>query len=174
MARRWAGPALGHKAATSLAGKYAAQLRLLHAQCESDEQYMIDVLGYTSGMMQGVTSSPFFPDTAAEPQGSGAAVNGMAFGGAVGVNTNDESMTERPLSQLPSDMAGVSQLGQVPPSGLTPGTEMHPDQLSAISHMLMNEDFMTMDRVISLDDMIFAAPQGNQGQIWAPAGGDQV
>lgn len=167
MARRWAGPALGHKAAISLSGKYADQLRLLHAHCNSDEQYTIDVLGYSSGMMQGDPSSPFFPVVLqSEPQETELPVNDMAYANIAADPTNGGD-TAHPPPQLVANQL-------VPQPGLTPSAEMHPDQLSAISHMLMDEDFMAMDRVISLDDMIFAAPQGNHGLSWAPSGNGQV
>lgn len=78
------------------------------------------------------------------------------------------------MSRHPEDGYVANRLGQMPPPALTPGTEMHPDQLSAISHMLMDEDFIAMDRVISLDDMIFAAPQGNPGLSWPPDGSGTV
>jgi hypothetical protein len=54
---------------------------------------------------------------------------------------------------------------------LVPGGDMHPDRLASVSHMLMDEEFMAMDRIISLDDMIFAGsePHGNS-LAWASNG----
>lgn len=166
MARRWVGPALSHKSNTTLAGKYAAQLRTLKGQCDSEPLFVIDVLGYSSGMSQASPASPFFPvPTGPDAQQSDRQRNGVDYGN-MAVNHMNDSL----LPQLPPEMP----MTQMPQPGLTPGTEMHPDQLSAISHMLMDEDFMTMDRIISLDDMIFAAPQGNPGLSWAPSGSNQV
>ena len=153
MARRWAGPLLAHRAAQSLAGKYAEQLRLLHAQCEADPQLVIDVLGYSTGMGQGAPSSPFFPMVQQQL-----------------VPEHEKQMEE----SVPPGAMPVSDLLQQP--GLTPGAaDMHPDKLSAISHMLMDDDFMAMDRIISLDDMIFAVPELGGGALpWGSDGNGQV
>jgi hypothetical protein len=163
MATRWAGPILRHKASVSLPGKYAAQLRSLHEHCERDPQHQIDVLGYSKDMVQQTTESPFFPTTT---------TTGSAETRAETNNGPYESIVGGNMEELQQDDPMAPHPGQVP--DLTPHSEMHPDQLSAISHMLMDEQFMSMDRVISLDDMIFAAPPGNYGLPWAPDGSGSV
>ncbi|KAG9258468.1 fungal-specific transcription factor domain-containing protein [Emericellopsis atlantica] len=129
MARRWAGPILVHRATSSLAGKYAEQLRLMRKQCTEDPSLTIDVLGYSSGLARGTPSSPFFPD-----------------GGQSGTRTNmssDNVNHSLPDSRCEThEQSGQLHLGNMPANSLaTDG--IHPDNLSAISHLLMDEDFMT-------------------------------
>lgn len=172
MAKRWAGPVLTHAAARSLAGKYAEQLRLLHSRCESDPHVFIDVLGYSSGMVQGTPSSPFFPSAAQQPVHRSQAGN---------VNYENHTTGPEPLSvggPAPDIQPGPSGMDPIQPpiqqSGLTPSADIHPDKLSAISHMLMEEDFMAMDRIISLDDMIFTAPEISSSALTWGNGNGQV
>ncbi|KAI6782634.1 uncharacterized protein J7T54_003647 [Emericellopsis cladophorae] len=155
MARRWAGPIWVHRATSSLAGKYSEQLRLMLKQCMDDPSLAIDVLGYSSGLAQGTPSSPFFPESV-QP---GAKTNVHS--------ENLDNGLPNPRSEAPGQ-CGQLHLGNIPANEL-PTDGIHPDNLSAISHLLMDEDFMSMDRVISLDDMIFAAP-GNTELPWATPG----
>lgn len=133
MARRWVGPTLGDHAAQSLAGKYAASLRELHVGCNSDPSFVIDVLGYPSPA-------------------------------AVAIQSPAESVSPREGFHLNSNMPhmpfenpiGHVQTGAL--SGYSPQEmEGQPDELSAISHILMDQQFMSMDRVISFDDNLFTA-----------------
>jgi hypothetical protein len=51
--------------------------------------------------------------------------------------------------------ANDAQIGLV---GYIPRGDEAPDELSAISHLLLDQRFMEMDRIISFDDMMFTAP----------------
>ncbi|KAK7219937.1 hypothetical protein V2G26_007940 [Clonostachys chloroleuca] len=181
MARRWAGPILGHKASVSLAGKYASQLRMLHSRSEADPRLVIDVLGYSSGTVPGSTSSPFFNHDL--PQNAGLAdlrkqdpprPESLSFSSQSHQGTNDQvgetdvppapGMPEQFQPPQPAQMqvqplaGGQGQVQHMPRGGeFAMPDQAHPDRLSAISHMLMDEGFMAMDRIISLDDMIFTA-----------------
>lgn len=171
MAKRWAGPVLRHFASRSLAGTYAEQLRSLHSQCEINPQFEIDLLGYAGNMVQGLPSSPGFQ------RGTGSlGDSNKAFtpGSRPSSNHYQEHMLA-PGEQGPSHgrtEPDVSNMGSaMDQPGLTPGADFHQDRLSAISHMLMDENFMAMDRVITLDDMIFAsAENGGSGMTWTSNG----
>lgn len=187
MAARWIGQTLQSKQ-TSLAGTYAAQLRQLHHLCESNPDFTIDVFGYTgesfdpSDKMRqdssavvaqnngdAVTSNPDQPTTHLQQQERGIT-------SPIGNSFN----TMQPIPQIQEDGV-VGPLG----SGLqlpveTPTGREAPDELSAISHVLMDQHFMRLDRVISFDDMMFTAqtagPNGNCLPLdgWPPMDGSSL
>lgn len=174
MARRWAGPVLQHTASQSLAGTYAEQLRSLHSRCDMDPQFEIDVLGYSGGTAQSSqTKVPASGPRSVRHQESGT--HPSSGQPAAAEDPSDNSQDLSPWSGRPVPLNGVgprtnemnlgsADIGQ---SGLTPGTDLHQERLSAISHMLMDEDFMAMDRIISLDDMIFGSSECNpNGMAW--------
>ena len=170
MARRWTGPVLTYVAEHCLAGKYASHLRLLHSLCESDPHFTIDVLGYTHDMAPRSVCRPFLAGYS--PYNVTQADLAMGTNPQAGIYHHDKSNGQ----QLP----GSLNLGRcAQPSGVvnhvegstrTPSTDACPDQLSSISHMLLDEDFLSMDRVISLEDMIFTAPANANGFTWAAQG----
>lgn len=130
MARRWVGPNAHHAAADCLAGRYAAHLRQLHIRCRSDPSYTIDVLGYPSPI--NLPSSP----------------------------TNLQGNKPTPTAfhdAILDDMCAVPMTG-FQAHDMDGQTLRQPDELSAISHMLMDQQFMSMDRIISFDDNLFTAP----------------
>lgn len=157
-----------------LAGQYASQLRTLHALCESDAEYEIDVLGYShDAMVQNSTPNStnmsnrerrmarnsFSLSTNSHPHMEGSPTDrypahtapssfspsGARIGGTSGARGSNFPMQASP-HQIPV-VAGDDGQSQS-------------DGLAAISHTLMNDDFLAMDRIITLDDMIFAAPGG--------------
>jgi hypothetical protein len=135
MAGRWVGPACSSLSPKSLAGKYAKSLRELHLSC-SDPTYVIDVLGYPSP----VATSNESPHEGRSPQ-EGPSLNST-------------------LSQVPFEDALDHLQGSL--SGFTPHErDGQPDELSAISHILMDQQFMSMDRIITFDDNLFATSDGN-------------
>lgn len=175
MAGRWAGPVLTHTAEHCLAGKYSSHLKLLHSQCEADPHFTVDVLGYTHDMAQGTVSSPFFAGSPQHEIAKGAPDmgNGPQTTTRYNGDMTSESFAESLALADPNQNDGDVIPGQEPI--LTPSADVRPDQLSTISHMLLNEDFMTMDRIISLDDMIFTAPTCNEsGFAWAPDGSGRL
>ncbi|KAH8884158.1 hypothetical protein GQ53DRAFT_731327 [Thozetella sp. PMI_491] len=147
MARRWIGP-LGQqnpRSRQSLAATYAAELRELHHCCVSDPRYTVDVLGYSDNkhaqrpaqsLPGQLTETHDSPDVMAHQQGT---ANNTATGSIAGT-------TPRPV-----DGPGIGILPY-------PAREAETgDELSAISHMLMDQRFLEMDRIISFDDVAFAA-----------------
>ncbi|KAK0385387.1 hypothetical protein NLU13_7863 [Sarocladium strictum] len=190
MAKRWAGPVTHGRADQSLAGKYAAHLRSLHTRCTESPEYKIDVLGYSNEMAKESkssteTSSPFFPS-----HHQGTVTHGDLPGRQqqqVNVrqqqhHSNGEN-DEAPGSTLSSTAMNASdgfmeavQSAHDRGSQPTHATNhaMPPDTLASVSHMLMDDDFMALDRIISLDDMIFANSESDGNPMtWASNGSRQ-
>ncbi|OHE99868.1 hypothetical protein CORC01_04769 [Colletotrichum orchidophilum] len=186
MAKRWVGPILKEKHAQCLAGKYAAQLRDLHRKCQADPQFTVDVLGYSSGI-SGQGCSPAAQTPAFSHQQGNAlfaqSPNRMAprVPSPLGPNrTTGLSSQPRPTpifqnQQSHGQVRQGSMMGPMgspmPMSGFTPRDSDAPDELSAISHMLMDQRFMEMDRIISFDDMMFTAQTANSGNASMPVNG---
>ncbi|KAK0368872.1 hypothetical protein CLIM01_13767 [Colletotrichum limetticola] len=185
MAKRWVGPILKEKHAQCLAGKYAAQLRDLHRKCQADPQFTVDVLGYSSGV-GGQGCSPAAQTPAFSHQQGNAlfaqSSNRMAppVSSPLAPNQTIGLSQPRPPPIFPNQqpqgqMRQGSMMGSMgspmPMTGFTPRDSDAPDELSAISHMLMDQRFMEMDRIISFDDMMFTAQTANNGNASMPVNG---
>ncbi|KAI3546309.1 hypothetical protein CSPX01_04388 [Colletotrichum filicis] len=185
MAKRWVGPILKEKHAQCLAGKYAAQLRDLHRKCQADPQFTVDVLGYSSGV-GGQGCSPAAQTPAFSHQQGNAlfaqSSNRMAppVSSPLAPNQTTGLSQSRPPPIFPNQqpqgqMRQGSMMGPMgspmPMTGFTPRDSDAPDELSAISHMLMDQRFMEMDRIISFDDMMFTAQTANNGNASMPVNG---
>ncbi|KAM0282036.1 hypothetical protein ACHAQH_003242 [Verticillium albo-atrum] len=177
MARRWMGH-LREQQAPCLAGKYALQLRDLHSQCESNPDMIFDVLGYSDGTLG---PSPAVMDRATpivRPQEAPRTEKEVsptynpfpAIEVSLQQTGHEAGFT---LQRYQDPLTGVGSAKTPKPlvsTGLTPrGPEGQPDELSTISHMLMDQRFLDMDRVISFDDMMFTAQTaspGNSALAW--------
>jgi hypothetical protein len=157
-AKRWAGLFFKSKVQTYLAGKYSAQLRALHKRCEENPDYSPDVVGYsTDGFITDNSEhSPHEQDTilqSVRPNESASELLQPSF--ETGLQ-NHQLPLDPVQTHLPSHQ--LNFLPQISPTATNQGLEHNsPDELSAISTVLMNQDFMQMDRVISFDDMMFTA-----------------
>jgi hypothetical protein len=143
------------KSNSSLAGKYSAQLRALHKKCAENPDYSPDVVGYSTDGF--VTQIPnYLRQGQADNQHSSQAQAGVASGT---LQNSFDSGSQRSILNPGPPQAPGSQLSFLPQiSPTNPGVEhSSPDELSAISTVLMDQDFMQLDRVISFDDMMFTA-----------------
>ncbi|KIL89514.1 hypothetical protein FAVG1_07094 [Fusarium avenaceum] len=153
-AKRWAGHFSKAKVQTCLAGKYSAQLRALHGRCEANPDYSPDVVGYSTDGFITTNSeqSPRDQDSSlqvARPSEPDLLHTSFETGSQSHQFPLDQVQTHLPSHQL-------NFLPQISPTNQ--GLEHNsPDELSAISTVLMDQDFMQMDRVISFDDMMFTA-----------------
>ncbi|EFQ31876.1 uncharacterized protein GLRG_07020 [Colletotrichum graminicola M1.001] len=183
MARRWVGPIIREKHDQCLAGKYAARLRELHRDREADPHFNIDVLGYSSG-----TSSRACSQAAQTPSFTHQQGNALfapqskkmappASSSLMAPNQTTAVSQSRPPpiyanQQSPSQLRHGSMVGpmgsSLPMAGFKPRDSDAPDELSAISHMLMDQRFIEMDRIISFDDMVFTAQTANNGNPSMP------
>ncbi|KAK1579652.1 fungal-specific transcription factor domain-containing protein [Colletotrichum navitas] len=184
MARRWVGPILREKLDQCLAGKYAARLRELHRNCEADPHFNIDVLGYSSCTSSRACSPAAQTPTFTHQQGNNTPFaqhsNRMAPRASLSSmapNQATAASQSRPPpiyanQQSPSQLRHGSMIGpmgsSLPMASFTPRDSDAPDELSAISHMLMDQRFMEMDRIISFDDMMFTAQTANNGNSGMP------
>ncbi|KAF4438877.1 hypothetical protein F53441_12698 [Fusarium austroafricanum] len=156
-AKRWTGPLFRSKSKASLAGKYSAQLRSLHKACEEDPDYSPDVVGYsTDGFLtQTAGHVPRGPD---KDRQSDSAQNEPVSRPLQSSSETGPENARVPVCPPPAQMPNnqLNFLSHITPTN--PGVEnSSPDELSAISTVLMDQDFMQLDRVISFDDMMFTA-----------------
>jgi hypothetical protein len=152
MHRRWHGHSMNSpvaESATSLFKQLANRLRSLRERCGRDPNLVIDVSGQ-------------FEDTAWEE--------------ASKMSPAEQQRDTDQAFQTPEQPEAVPR-----PFGLSPGIEwpryvaardtpslaIPPDELSAISQMLMDQQYMDMDRVISFEDVMHA---GNRDVIGADSG----
>lgn len=159
MAKRWRGPlqdrlqspgsSSGQYYHPCLAETYAAHLRDLHQRCVVDPNFSVDVLGYST-----VISSNQFHHRQQEPRSGNRQIPRSA-GGVSGMDAViDHSVG--PSIHYPTTQPVVSTSAQPVQYG-TPTD----DELSSISYMLLDQRFLDMDRVISLDEMIFSTGMGS-------------
>ena len=180
MAHRWLGDLPQDAFHTRcLATTYADYLRDLHQRCVVDPLFSVDVLGYST-----VISNHQGPPTARSPSSactppdnqrqqhpeepSAIPINplqpDLAFASRLG-ESNPAPHWSFPHENLSpanartfldeTSLAGPSARPATTPSLSCPDGGPPADELSTISY-LMDQRFMDMDRVISLDDMMFS------------------
>ncbi|KAF4968323.1 hypothetical protein FSARC_4268 [Fusarium sarcochroum] len=156
-AKRWAGPLFKTKSKASLAGKYSAQLRALHQKCEETPEYSPDVVGYSTDSFLTQTSGLVHETPSAGRQADGNQDDTTS----TTLQASFDAGPQNPQLAVNPGQAQMShsQLNFMPQISPTNQTLEHnsPDELSAISTVLMDQDFMQLDRVISFDDMMFTA-----------------
>lgn len=170
MARRWLGSA-PHK--HCLASTYADHLRDLYQRCISSQNFSVDVLGYST-----VVSNHHAPSTAGsaisgrsppderlphqEVQSSNmtprqpSATGSGTFHAVSQWNASNEVMSPNKVYRsLEGPMLSGSPAAPVS-MGYPVNDPPPADELSTISYLLLDQRFMDMDRVISVDDMMFS------------------
>ncbi|KAF5020127.1 hypothetical protein F66182_7859 [Fusarium sp. NRRL 66182] len=155
-AKRWAGPISHSKSKSSLAARYSAQLRALHRTCEENPGYSPDVVGYSTDGFLMQTSCHASQQTTIRPNegDSNNTASGPLQAQLQAGPSNSQLMVD--LAQTHLSNPQLNSMPQISPTTQT--LEHHsPDELSAISTVLMDQDFMQLDRVISFDDMMFTA-----------------
>lgn len=184
MACRWLGVGSSSTSHTRcLASTYADHLRDLHQRCIVAPHFSVDVLGYSTVISnnhaQSITRSVSSGRTPTGQQnhqsrdGGPYNTNSSIFANfnttdpATGANISrsepDWGMTkENPSPRHMSSNFAQSGVGTGVATGVTPDVEYSincappADELSNISYILLDQRFMDMDRVISLDDMMFS------------------
>lgn len=169
MARRWLGSTThGH----CLASTYADRLRDLHRHCVSAPNFSVDVLGYSTIVSN---HAPSIASTTSAQSPS---------------NTRNQrhQKTQNLITTNPLSSATLGSSNPLPPWNIPDGT-LSPDnvqgqlsepvapvsigypndpppadELSTISYLLLDQRFMDMDRVISLDDMMFSTNMAETNQ----------
>ncbi|KIH91808.1 hypothetical protein SPBR_01307 [Sporothrix brasiliensis 5110] len=174
------------KKSTSLAGHYAQHLKDLYRQCLASPSFVVDVLGYTEFEPDVPSVSEPVPEPAppaiplaptpvpapapTHPQQQMAAVHPSMHT----MNQPNPASTwpMQPLDQLSPVMTyhqhaaqahamadnSASAYAAASVVSVPTGHTGHTDDLTAISHLLLDQQFMDRDRVISFEDSFFAAP----------------
>ncbi|CAI7610453.1 unnamed protein product [Penicillium pancosmium] len=167
MARRWRGStSLASSQNRCLASTYADHLRDLHRRCLAAPNFNVDVLGYStvisnhhapsstgsvvsnrSPMAQQHQQYPGnSPQNVPRPSFPQEVDTGMSHSAAQWSHTDDFVAPQHANAQLDQAMRNLNY----PANG-----HNQADELSNISYLLLDQQFMDMDRVISLDDMMF-------------------
>lgn len=185
MAKRWAGPAQAeHQRLQCLAGRYSERLRDLHRKCVANQSFCIDVLDNSTitsaakGRARVVSVSEnddtydeAIPVAAAIPHKDGAVQPSRM---PQTWTLQSATLDNQHMSPLPNQAfsfqaeryegTNCQTAACAPVAGpvtYAPEDVNPMDELSAISHVLLDQRFMDMDRVISFEDNIFnsrAAP----------------
>ncbi|KAL2810505.1 fungal-specific transcription factor domain-containing protein [Aspergillus granulosus] len=136
MSARWAGS--GRGGTGNLAAKYCGQLRGIYDKCHSDGTYKLDVLGYSNEIEWSGRNS--------EPDHSGSAIPIDAF-----------VATQQPGSDILNPRHGaLYPMLSGPGSGPTGYNTGSPDELTAVTSILLDQQYSEMDRIISLSNANFA------------------
>ncbi|KAG9251623.1 uncharacterized protein F5Z01DRAFT_627356 [Emericellopsis atlantica] len=150
MAQRWAGPhAVDMDAAWNLASKYAAKLRDLYQRCLGDGAFHIHVLGYI-GEIDETAQQEYRPPTTTRTRASARAT----YGAPLGMATPTTRSMQPPPSIDPAQQAMDGPRGQ---SSQYRRASIPTSNLGEISQLLMDQQFVDMDRIISYDDGMFGS-----------------
>ena len=166
MAWRWSGPhELGSGAEANLAARYAQKLDSLHARCVADELYRIDPLGYTTDMDHVGPESVSSSGDAKSYQSTREAVLGVApdhVEAPVQMQHQDYPVNRQPFQEPEGELTQTRRLSS---GGTKVFSQMyqHRDgvgttsEAGSISQMLMDQQFLDLDRVISFDEGMFGS-----------------
>lgn len=174
---RWLGPRLpdGKPASSSsLFGQFTTQLRRIYDRFKADPLFTIDVSGQfddpTWEELPTLSSRDFDSSPAVmSHKGDAEPMAGTLVSHASQSQSKKAATTPR-TSEINNTHApqpwqwSQPSLQPNPTEGIAPGREM--DDLSAISQVLMGQQFMDMDRVISFEDIMQPS--------WEPAGGTNL
>lgn len=165
MARRWRGSAsLNSPQRRCLASTYADHLRDLHRRCLAAPNFNVDVLAYStvisnhntpsSAGSAGSNRSPLAQNHQQHPESAMKSVSNSNIPQEIGqilsqpgtqwCHAEDFVNPQNPQTQLDHSMMNFPV-----------NSHQHADELSNISYLLLDQQFMDMDRVISLNDMMF-------------------
>ncbi|KAJ5949987.1 fungal-specific transcription factor domain-containing protein [Penicillium verhagenii] len=166
MARRWLGSTTH---GGCLASTYADRLRDLHQHCVSAPNFSVDVLGYSTIVSNNNASSIASTTSAQSPHDQRNQRN-QEPQHIISANQISSSGSARPKLLPPWDIPNeilspgnlhgqmAEPVAEIPTN--YPNDQPPADELSTISYLLLDQRFMDMDRVISLDDMMFSTNMG--------------
>ncbi|KAH8683616.1 fungal-specific transcription factor domain-containing protein [Ilyonectria robusta] len=150
MSRRWAGTHDAQCLQNNLAAKYASFLIELHSRCAQDESFSINVPGYTTEVKHSNTNSQ---SPIGNPNNSRTSTQQVMF-------APQSIATTMTPSSYPVQITAPMQSNNIPnliqPDSYHRGSVSTGD-LTAISQMLLDQQFADMDRIISYDDGMFVA-----------------
>ncbi|KAL2845485.1 fungal-specific transcription factor domain-containing protein [Aspergillus pseudoustus] len=146
MSARWSGNSQVRSG--NLAEKYCGQLRGLYDKCQNDAVFKLDVLGYSNEIEWNGRNS--------EPDHVGSAVP-VDAGVISHSQQNEFGQTQQPAGGILNPEHTVLHpmlSGAGPgPTGYNTGS---PDELTAVTSILLDQQYSEMDRIISLSNANFA------------------
>ncbi|CEL11121.1 hypothetical protein ASPCAL14227 [Aspergillus calidoustus] len=154
MSARWSSHT--HARSGNLAAKYCDQLRGLYHKCQNDESFKMDVLGYSNEIKWNGRGSETDQDV---PQhGDTGFVHSQ--GPATASNTQHPEFV--PTQQPGGGILGMEHAPSQPAilnagSGSASYNTGSPDELTAVTSILLDQQYSEMDRIISLSNANFAA-----------------
>lgn len=178
MARRWRGSNVSPS--HCLASTYADHLRDLHRRCLAAPDFNVDVLGYST-----VISNHQAPSTAGSVVSSRSPLvhQHQPHSGSSPKTAPTSSLSQELNAALPqaatqwcrndgfaTPQGANSQLDQSIMNYQVNGHNQA-DELSNISYLLLDQQFMDMDRVISLEDMMFTNTMASVNSATGPLPG---
>lgn len=136
----------------------------------ADPCFSVDVLGYSTSILasseevdaevgKGGICGPEGPSDTHQPAGATCEANtslGTPIESPGPLATTHFRQNAAP-NEAASDLSGSNDAHRLSMVAYTQGNPGSIDELAAISHMLMDQRFVDMDRVISFDDMMFTA-----------------
>lgn len=172
MHRRWIGPLSNEEDPIphgSLFGQFATRLRGIHGRCQRDTSLIIDVSGQFDDLAwEEELLTPRNHHSASSPDFRHDVTN-VSHGSQTGPYQNPKhgNTASNGVSTQARNMANTSGATQ-PWQWAQPSQENFSranlinaeDDLSAISQVLMNQQFMDMDRVISFEDVMHTSWDG--------------
>ncbi|KAJ0296005.1 hypothetical protein COL516b_012064 [Colletotrichum fioriniae] len=177
MAMRWAGPHSLEPARDNLAGKYSRKLTEMHSRCRDETSFNINVLGYTTEInhtasqepqlsphlrrsgterQEGITASGRnrrLADTQVEPAAGG--LDTIVVAQQLPLNNPASFSNPTPNTMLAPPGLGLNGVEPMAQPSMYHRSSIGSGELSNISQMLLDQQFMDMDRIISYDDGIF-------------------
>lgn len=131
MATRWSGRVQASR--QNSAARYFGQLNAIHRACQSDENFKLDVLGYSNEIEWTGSQGAAAPDTT-------AGLSQVAF----------------PTDLPPGISVDAPPLLQSSPARMSYNTGS-PDELTTVTSILLDQQYSEMDRIISLNNAYFAS-----------------
>lgn len=175
MAKRWLGTGEGRPGWSAgrregqrcLAETYADHLRDLHQRCVADTNFSVDVLGYSTVISNHSRHHYHQAQPQEAHQKSGQiprttnGTNSMVPSNHHYVNNSVVYLPQQPqaTSHIVQGRDDVALVNATPTQRIDYESPTN-DELSNISYMLLDQQFLDMDRVISLDNMIFSTSMG--------------
>ncbi|KAH7166374.1 fungal-specific transcription factor domain-containing protein [Dactylonectria macrodidyma] len=154
MSRLWSG--FDSPTSLNLAGKYAETLRHLHQKSIDNEFFRINPSGYTTEISHAVSSAPTI-----EPSRLNRAREQNGHGKARMTNQHGELRT---MLSVPGTSGGNSEISEMESNSTEAYHQGVPHgDLSTISQMFSDQNFIDVDRIISFNDGMFDAGYGGPG-----------
>ncbi|KAJ2904061.1 Quinic acid utilization activator [Zalerion maritima] len=164
MAQRWVGPSRHGQWENCLAGRYVLELRAIYQNLLDHPEQIIQVLPQMD-----INGNPIARGYSARnsPRQEGEGQDPRMAAAAPTPTTATMAMRGNPSSNQSKTTCPVVREGVWTPGSAAGRQQQNLDELSNIGQMLLDPQFLEMDRIISFDDVMFSRPE----QLIPGAGG---